>query len=68
MSNMSYCRWQNTLEDLRDCAGHIHDTLTGEEARARAFLLQLAADMLEEIGVTIDYRELENALSHAPVK
>ena len=25
MANMSYCRFQNTLGDLRDCAEHLHD-------------------------------------------
>ena len=25
MSNMSYCRFQNTLHDLRDCMNHIEE-------------------------------------------
>lgn len=66
MANMSYCRWENTLNDLRDCADHVNDPLSGSEARARARLLELAADMLEEVGVTIDRRELDEALSNAP--
>ncbi|QAX99439.1 hypothetical protein PaSz4_61 [Pseudomonas phage PaSz-4] len=66
MANMSYCRWENTLNDLRDCAEHVNDHLGGSEARARARLLELAADMLEEVGVTIDRRELDEALSNAP--
>lgn len=66
MANMSYCRWENTLNDLRDCADHVNDLLSGSEARARARLLELAADMLEEVGVTIDRRELDEALSNAP--
>ena len=66
MANMSYCRWENTLNDLRDCAEHVNDHLDGSEARARASLLELAADMLEEVGVTIDRRELDEALSNAP--
>lgn len=65
MSNMSYCRWENTLHDLRDCADYLNDPLDGSEARARAALLELAADMLEEVGVTIDRRELDKALSGA---
>lgn len=66
MANMSYCRWENTLNDLRDCAEHVNDPLGGSEARARTSLLELAADMLEEVGVTIDRRELDEALSNAP--
>lgn len=34
MANMSYCRWENTLNDLRDCAEHVNDPLGGSEARA----------------------------------
>ena len=66
MANMSYCRWENTLNDLRDCAKHLNDPVDGSEARAQATLLELAADMLEEVGVTIDHRELDEALSNAP--
>ena len=65
MANMSYCRWENTLDDLRDCAEHVHDPVDGSEARARASLLEIAADMLEEVGVTIDRSELDEALSNA---
>ncbi len=61
MAYMSYCRWENTLNDLRDCAKHLNDPLGGSEARARASLLELAADMLEEVGVTINHRELDLA-------
>ena len=27
MANMSYCRFNNTLSDLRDCEDHLNDTL-----------------------------------------
>lgn len=37
MSNMSYCRFENTARDLCDCAEHIQDNLTGDyEPRAKA--------------------------------
>ena len=65
MANMSYCRWENTLDDLRDCAEHVNDPVDGSEARARASLLEIAADMLEEVGVTIGRSELDEALSNA---
>lgn len=50
MSNMSYCRFQNTVNDLQDCADAIEETddLSPEEARARIRLIklcqQIAAD------------------------
>lgn len=50
MSNMSYCRFRNTLDDLRDCADVINDTsdLSHEEAQARRSLIQLCRDIVEE--------------------
>lgn len=59
---MSYCRWENTLDALRDRAIHLNDQLSGSEAAARAALLELAAQMLEDAGVTIDRQELEAAI------
>jgi hypothetical protein len=41
MANMSHCRFQNTLKDLRDCIEHLDDDdLSPEEARARRILLK----------------------------
>ncbi len=49
MSNMSYCRWQNTVSDLQDCAENIYDTdLSDKERRARIRLLKLAWDMVSD--------------------
>lgn len=42
MSNMSYCRFRNTLADLRDCAEHLNESLDlEEEEKARAKLIEL---------------------------
>lgn len=42
MPNMSYCRFQNTLEDLRDCEEHIEDgDWSPEEIKARERLIKL---------------------------
>ena len=56
MSNMSYCRWQNTLNDLRDCAASLEEreALSREERRAALATLQLCATMLEDLGVALD--------------
>lgn len=43
MANMSYCRFRNTLADLRECQGHLGDEVGDdeEEERARKRLIQL---------------------------
>ena len=51
MSNMSYCRFQNTLRDLEDCRCHLNipnDSLSDEEAAARKALLELCIDILAD--------------------
>ncbi|ALH23686.1 hypothetical protein PaMx11_12 [Pseudomonas phage PaMx11] len=62
MANMSYCRFQNTLSDLKDCSYNLDDQLDSYESAARRALLRLAAEMLENIGVTIDEDELEHGI------
>ena len=56
MSNMSYCRFENTAKDLRDCKEHILDTedLGIDEARARHDLIALCQDILEEVGCEVN--------------
>lgn len=58
MSNMSYCRFQNTARDLEDCRFALHDTsdLSVNEERARLYLIRLAIQIVEEID---DYEEEE---------
>lgn len=47
MSNMSYCRFQNTLRDLRDCAEALEEIdgnlaeLSKDEAQAANGLIEL---------------------------
>lgn len=47
MSNMSYCRFRNTLSDLQDCVDYIDDDLSPEEARARECLVEVCAEIVE---------------------
>lgn len=54
MSNMSYCRFRNTLNDLQDCSGHIDDTLSKEEHEARLSLY----DTCEEIADNCEREDL----------
>ena len=77
--NMSYCRFQNTEIDFRDCLKHLR-TLDPEdrshhtecERRSRARLIQMAAELLEELGLDPDpngdLEELVDALDAEPVE
>jgi hypothetical protein len=47
-SNMSYCRFQNTLRDLRDCYYNMNDNLSGDEDEARQGLIELCEQILTE--------------------
>lgn len=50
MSNMSYCRFENTLNDLEDCFSNMDDSgLSSFEEKARNRLIKLACD------IAIDY-------------
>lgn len=56
MSNMSYCRFQNTLNDLRDCQDALEELATGdveplspEELSAAKRLVTTCADILRLI-------------------
>jgi hypothetical protein len=43
MSNMSYCRFENTYKDLRDCVEHIEDeNLSESEKFYRRRIIELS--------------------------
>ena len=47
--NMGYCRFHNTLQDLRDCNDHLWDKeLSEEEARDRKRLIDLCKEIAAE--------------------
>ena len=50
MSNMTYCRFQNTLQDLRDCYNVLDETddLSDEERLARIKLIKLCQRITNE--------------------
>ena len=50
MANMAYCRFQNTLNDLRDCLDAMEDgdDLSEEEVRARKGLVKVCQDIVEQ--------------------
>lgn len=48
MANMSYCRFQNTLNDLNDCEDYVSDyDLSDEENKARIELIELCKRISE---------------------
>ena len=57
MSNMPYCRFRNTLEDLRDCNDYLDtdEELSVEEERARRRLVKLCTQIAANYGE--DYEE-----------
>ena len=63
MSNMSYCRFRNTVADLRDCMEHLEDNtndLAEGEAKARLRLINVCVDIALDYGREVD-REVEDA-------
>jgi len=54
MANMSHCRFENTLEDLRDCHDHWDDddeaTLSTFEQKAKIRLLNLCKSVVNAYG------------------
>ena len=52
MSNMSYCRFRNTLEDFIDCVENLEDNeLSKEEALARYRMVKSIADLAERYDI-----------------
>lgn len=54
--NMSYCRWQNTLLALHECAESLEGTppSSREELAARRQTFEVMADMFGQLGVEVD--------------
>lgn len=48
MSNMSYCRFRNTLNDLRECSDNFDEAESEEEQKARERLLKLCRKMVSD--------------------
>ena len=75
MTNMSYCRFENTLGDLKDCADQIELLLDGDpetdrvtrpcERRSRVQLIELCFDVVarfQDEGVDADVNDLRGAI------
>jgi len=51
MGNMAYCRFENTLRDLRDCRDnweYPEETKSESELKAREKLLQLCKEIVDD--------------------
>lgn len=59
MGNMSYCRFENTMSDLRDCLNHIHREAENEyDERARKEMIELFREIGEDYeGDVVGYAE-----------
>jgi len=59
MANMSYCRVQNTVIDLKDCYENMDDDeLSDDEKKAKERLIDLCVDIALDFGADIS-REVE---------
>ena len=55
MANMGYCRFENTLRDLRDCYSNMDsDDLSQSEFYARKQMIELCWDIYSEYCNNID--------------
>jgi len=61
MSNMSYCRFENTLRALRDCYEHMDDKVGEREARYRYQLIDLCRAIEADYAHEIDPQSNEGA-------
>ncbi len=63
MGNMSYCRFENTAQDLADCAENLDDDLSQKlrEARARIRLVKLCQEIVEAADMETYEEELHEA-------
>ena len=68
MGNMSYCMYENTLRDLRQCANELQEPesmqeeLSETESDAKEALIELCCEIAEQCGNTRDY-SVEDAVA-----
>ena len=67
MSNMSYCRYQNTLADLCDCLNDMSlpSDASAEEIKARLQLIGICCDLALAYGFEIDRNITEDICFNA---
>lgn len=50
MSNMSYCRFTNTVRDLHDCNDNIEENMSEAENKSRLQLIKLCVEIALNYG------------------
>jgi len=56
MSNMNYCRFENTFHDLQDVREHIFDDDLSElEQKYRNLLIAVCKDIAEDVDIDYDF-------------
>jgi len=67
MANMGYCRFENTLSDLRDCLNHLDDEVESREAVNRfENTLSDLRDCLNHLDDEVESREAVNLFGLLP--
>ncbi len=61
MANMSYCRFQNTWPDVRDCIETLEDgeTLSEEEAQAGKRMIRGVLEYCKSVGIIDTWDKLQ---------
>ena len=62
MANMSYCRFENTYHDLRDCHENLAGKLSDSETRYRHKLIKLCETILQDVNYNFTDEELPEDL------
>ena len=61
MANMSYCRFENTLRDLRDCYNNMdNDNLSKSEFSARKQMIEMCINIVNQHDGIIEQEFLED--------
>lgn len=64
MSNMSYCRFENTYRALLDCSSNLDDSLSASETRYRKQLVELCSRIIDQYDPEIDEDDYQDYRSH----
>ena len=62
MSNMSYCRFENTYRDLNDCYNNINGKLSNSEHEYRKRMVELCQSIIDEYDEDLDEDVLNDVL------
>ncbi len=61
MANMSYCRFENTIRDLRDCFDNMDDNdLSKSEFRYRNMMIEMCREIADQYEYLLDEEFIED--------